>query len=224
MKKMISIIVSIIALTVLAPGHAKAANEASLVEQVVTTAGERLDALVHKITDPWINFKVTKKDIECLARNIFHEAANESEEGKAAVGIVTINRVKDSRFGKTICDVVHQRTVLTQRQERSEVRVVKTGYFGLGEERQVHKTVVTKEIPVCQFSWSCMTVRKPKTEDERWLESQQVAARLLDGEYIEWQTKYNNAMWFHATSIRPIWAKTKQRVERIGGHIFYAER
>ena len=32
------------------------------------------------------------KDIQCLARNIYFEAGSEPEEGKVAVGLVTINR------------------------------------------------------------------------------------------------------------------------------------
>ena len=52
---------------------------------------------------------VPSKQIECLARNMYFEAKNEPEEGIKAVGFVTMNRVADQSFPKTICDVVHQR-------------------------------------------------------------------------------------------------------------------
>jgi spore germination cell wall hydrolase CwlJ-like protein len=48
-----------------------------------------------------------RKDIQCLARNIFFEAGTESMLGKIAVGQVTVNRVKIGHWGETVCDVVH---------------------------------------------------------------------------------------------------------------------
>jgi spore germination cell wall hydrolase CwlJ-like protein len=53
------------------------------------------------------------KQLDCLAKNIYFEAAGESYEGKLAVAQVTINRVNDSRFPSTICGVVYQRTLGT---------------------------------------------------------------------------------------------------------------
>lgn len=52
---------------------------------------------------------VPSKQIECLARNMYFEAKNEPDEGIKAVGFVTMNRVADESFPKTICDVVHQK-------------------------------------------------------------------------------------------------------------------
>jgi hypothetical protein len=53
--------------------------------------------------------EVMAKDIDCLAKNIYYEAASESFEGKLAVAQVTINRTKSSRYPDTICDVVYQK-------------------------------------------------------------------------------------------------------------------
>lgn len=50
------------------------------------------------------------KQLECLARNVYWEAAGESFEGKVAVAQVTMNRLESGRFGNTICQVVFQRT------------------------------------------------------------------------------------------------------------------
>ena len=47
-------------------------------------------------------------DIECMAMNIYHEARNEPEAGKLAVGHVVMNRVSDPRFPGTVCGVVTQ--------------------------------------------------------------------------------------------------------------------
>lgn len=48
----------------------------------------------------------TSKDLYCLAKNIYHEAGQESTKGKYAVAQVTINRSKDNYFKGTICQVV----------------------------------------------------------------------------------------------------------------------
>lgn len=46
-------------------------------------------------------------DIECLARNVYHEARGESLEGQIAVAQVTVNRVHSSKFQNTVCGVVY---------------------------------------------------------------------------------------------------------------------
>jgi spore germination cell wall hydrolase CwlJ-like protein len=54
--------------------------------------------------------RLSSKQIECLAKNMYFEAKSEPEAGIKAVGFVTMNRVADASFPKTICDVVYQRT------------------------------------------------------------------------------------------------------------------
>lgn len=53
-----------------------------------------------------INRKFSRHDVNCLAKNIYYEAGVEPDMGKYAVAQVTINRVNDYRFGKTVCGVV----------------------------------------------------------------------------------------------------------------------
>lgn len=48
------------------------------------------------------------KQIECLARNIYFEAAIEQQDGWIAVANVTLNRVKNKKWPNTICEVVYQ--------------------------------------------------------------------------------------------------------------------
>lgn len=50
-----------------------------------------------------------QRQIDCLASNIFYEARGETEKGKIAVGLVTINRAKDARYPDDICAVVAQK-------------------------------------------------------------------------------------------------------------------
>lgn len=47
-----------------------------------------------------------KTELFCMAKNIYHEAGNQSTLGKFAVAQVTINRTKDPKFAGDVCDVV----------------------------------------------------------------------------------------------------------------------
>jgi spore germination cell wall hydrolase CwlJ-like protein len=46
-------------------------------------------------------------DIDCLAKNIYHEARGEPLEGQIAVAQVTLNRVQNPRYHNTVCGVVY---------------------------------------------------------------------------------------------------------------------
>ncbi|CAN5129551.1 hypothetical protein BH11PSE2_BH11PSE2_11330 [soil metagenome] len=47
--------------------------------------------------------------LECMAKVVHHEAANQSARGQLAVAQVMLNRVKSAAFPKTICAVANQR-------------------------------------------------------------------------------------------------------------------
>lgn len=51
-----------------------------------------------------------KKEIDCLALNLYKEARGEPLEGILAVASVTINRTKSALFPSSICEVVYQKT------------------------------------------------------------------------------------------------------------------
>lgn len=50
-----------------------------------------------------------KAELQCLAENIYHEAGNQSLVGKIAVGQVTLNRVHNPNYPKTVCGVINQK-------------------------------------------------------------------------------------------------------------------
>jgi spore germination cell wall hydrolase CwlJ-like protein len=176
---------------------------------------ERVGGVVTAITTPVVDLK----ELQCLARNIFFEAANEPEEGKVAVGLVTLNRTQDSRFGRTICGVVDQKMTRSYSQD---VVVEKRSLWTTN--REIH--TVWKQAVTCQFSWVCSKVKGPKSSDERWAESQRIARELLEdrGSFWDWRVKYAEALYFHAVTVRPPWARMKEHVGRVGGHHFYQER
>lgn len=55
------------------------------------------------------------RDLDCLTRNIYWEAANESFEGKVGVAQVTMNRVKSDKFANSVCGVVYQKNVFYEK-------------------------------------------------------------------------------------------------------------
>jgi spore germination cell wall hydrolase CwlJ-like protein len=55
------------------------------------------------------------KQLDCLTRNIYWEAASEPFEGKVAVAQVTMNRVAAGNFGNGVCGVVFQKNVFYEK-------------------------------------------------------------------------------------------------------------
>lgn len=50
-----------------------------------------------------------KKQVDCLAKNIYYESVGEPHQGRLAVASVTMNRIRSKDFPSTICEVVYQR-------------------------------------------------------------------------------------------------------------------
>ena len=130
----------------------------------------------------------------CMALNIYHEAKNQSMLGQIAVGQVVMNRVADSRFPDNVCDVVTEAVT----------------YKG------TNKPVLHK----CQFSWWCDGQKdEPDFTSNAWWNAQEYASIVLSGTIALDVTE--GATHYHATYVRPAWAKTKTKTTRIDKHIFY---
>ena len=130
----------------------------------------------------------------CLALNTYHEAKNQSMIGQVATAQVVMNRVADRRYPNTVCEVVKQ----GPKYKGSDVPVR-------------HK---------CQFSWFCDGKSdEPKKDSEAWFKAQDYARIVLSGRIVLDVTE--GATHYHATYVRPSWAKTKTRTTRIESHIFY---
>lgn len=71
-----------------------------------------------------------------------------------------------------------------------------------------------------QFSWANNHGRRWTTPTgPAWEESKRIAHEVLDqGKRVK---GLDDALFYHATYVRPVWARTKDRVTRIGQHIFY---
>ena len=59
-----------------------------------------------------ISMAERERQLNCLAKNIYFEAASEPFEGKVAVAQVTINRSESGKYPSDICGVVYQKNVV----------------------------------------------------------------------------------------------------------------
>ena len=50
---------------------------------------------------------LSAKELDCLAKNIYYEAGVEDRAGKIAVAQVTLNRLREGRWGNNVCSVVY---------------------------------------------------------------------------------------------------------------------
>ena len=133
------------------------------------------------------------RDSICLALNTYHEAKNQSMIGQIATAQVVMNRVADKRYPNTVCEVVKQGPK----------------YKG-------------SNIPVrhrCQFSWYCDGKDDMPKNEKAWKKAQDYAYLVLYNRISIDITE--GATHYHATYVKPSWAKTKTRTTRIEKHIFY---
>lgn len=85
-----------------------AGRVAHLAQAAVIAVGALLAAGQANAQDAAEAPRWSNDQVRCLALNVYHEARNQSFDGQLAVAHVTLNRVDDPRFPKTICRVVYQ--------------------------------------------------------------------------------------------------------------------
>jgi len=76
--------------------------------------------------------------------------------------------------------------------------------------------------PGCQFSFACNGDMKRAKAPGAWQSAESIAARIMTGE-IPLKNATGGATNFHAISVNPEWADTKERTTQIGNHIFYKD-
>ena len=146
-----------------------------------------------------LNFELENraKQVECLAKNIYHEARNEPFAGQLAVALVTLNRVYDDTFPNTVCDVVYQ---------------------------GIHTTDGFPKRDRCQFSWYCDGMSDVTANVKAYEETQKIAnlAMISYGSMKSQGLDYTEgAIYYHTHEISPRWSNSYPKVGRIGDHIFY---
>ena len=138
------------------------------------------------------------EEVECLAQNMYWESRNQSFRGLLAVGNVVMNRVADSRFPNTVCEVVHQSVM---------IKSWKTGEYIPKRNR-------------CQFSWYC-DGRSDEPKEKKVYQRLLTIARSMVYNNVSFIDITDGATHYHADYVRPAWAEVKTRTTRIGNHIFY---
>lgn len=74
----------------------------------------------------------------------------------------------------------------------------------------------------CQFSFACDRIRDRVTNMKLYNQIQQVAAATTSGKI--WLEEIGSSTHYHATYVRPRWARSMYKLSRIGKHIFYRTR
>lgn len=134
----------------------------------------------------------TKKQVDCLASNIYFEGRNQSDRGKIAVGLVTMNRVSTGMFADTVCGVVKQQTRGTCQ-------------FSWWCDAKLRAKAIAR--------------RFAQSEQEVYDDIRRLSAWIyFYHNRIEDFT--HGATFYHATYVQPRWKNVKKTV-RIDDHIFY---
>ncbi|BCP52633.1 hypothetical protein K32_12500 [Kaistia sp. 32K] len=72
----------------------------------------------------------------------------------------------------------------------------------------------------CQFSFACDGIPDRITDMESWKRAQMLAKRVLN-EDNWWNADVGSSTHYHATYVRPRWAKTMKKMQKLGHHVFY---
>lgn len=135
--------------------------------------------------------KKDKKQIECLAQNIYWEAGLEPYKGQLAVAMVTLKRVASAHFPKTVCGVVKQKRKQTCQ------------FSWWCEDHKREKTINNKFNP----------------QERMLLEDVRSVATYAFLNYKDIHDETKGALFYHNTSVNPEWKLKK--TTKIGNHIFY---
>lgn len=136
--------------------------------------------------------KEARQEVECLAQNIYFEAAHEPRQGHIAVAYVTYNRLKSGHFPSTYCSVVKQKTT----------QVCQFSWY-------------------CESKPRAIIDNRSLTTQNSALYNDIVDLALnfyLDPKQYKDPTK--GALFYHADYVFPGWPNMKQTAY-IGRHIFY---
>jgi len=175
-----------------------------------------LDRLIFRLTNQRNKHEslLTQRERECLARNIYHEAANEPVEGQIGVAQVTLNRSRDPFYPSDVCDVVYQRTTVTK--TKNEVVITK---HKNKKKQDLRVVPVTKRYVVCQFSWTCIRVVAPSSENAKYKKIRELVEDYAEGGYQDYREKFKKSLHYHAYYVSPNWPLN--RLAQVGAHIFY---
>ena len=163
------------------------------------------DSVKHISNSKWItiiaepigtydSFDEINKQLSCLQKNIYFEAAVESTAGKLAVAHVTYNRVKNKEFPSTFCDVIYEGK-----------------HYASGFPKRDQ----------CQFSWYCDGKHDRPYPGPMWKKTQELAKWFFTYK-DDLKDITDGALFYHADYINPPkWTKNITKTVQIDTHMFY---
>lgn len=122
---------------------------------------------------------LSSKELDCLAKNIYHEAGVEDRAGKVAVAQVTLNRLKEGRWGDTVCKVVYAKAQFSWTLDKKKRNAQPKGELweqSLAVAREFQKGVRVKGLEDSTH-YHADYIRDPK-----WAKAKQVAKQI--GQHI----------------------------------------
>jgi len=133
----------------------------------------------------------------CMALNVYYETRGSSLADSFAVTDVVLNRVEDTRYPNTVCEVVYQGL----KDNNGNMRRNK-----------------------CQFSWYCDGKADLPQNEEEWKRAQSIAWAIL--KWDQFRGISEGATHYHAHYVNPRWNRSRKgfsitRLGRIGAHIYY---
>jgi len=152
--------------------------------------------------------QITDRAPECLALNMYHEARGQGTAGLFAVSAVVLNRVNDTRFPNSVCEVVEQGPVRESWKTRKNE--------SLPQSKRKYYPIKNR----CQFSWFCDGKSDTPRNKKMYQELLDLAKLIMYNELILVDIT-DGALFYHADYVTPGWAKTKQKTVEIQDHIFY---
>ena len=154
--------------------------------------------------------KVHSDELECMSRNIYFEANNQSKAGQIAVARVVMNRVQDTRFPNTVCEVTQEGPTRESWKTKKDPT--------LADEDRIFYPVKHR----CQFSWYCDGKADEiisKENNHAWRVAQDIAFNVMV--FNKYSGLVEGATHYHADYVDPAWNKTITLVTKIDDHIFY---
>lgn len=137
----------------------------------------------------------TKKQIDCLAQNIYFEAGREPYEGKVGVAMVTLHRVNAKPWPNTICEVVQEK----------KLNICQFSWWCESHNKQ--KAITKKYTP---------------QEQKLYEKAEDVAVYVfMNYDELKKNDITKGSYFYHADYVSPGWKYTK--TTKIGQHIYYTK-
>lgn len=137
-----------------------------------------------------------RKEKECLALGLYHEARGEPVIGQYAVGATILNRVRSTAYPNTICDVVFQNQHLKNRCQFS------FACDGISD-RPRNKSSYVKMLRLAGHILNNGIAREAKFMGQTF------------------HSDIGSMTHYHRYDVSPSWSRKLKHVSQLGAHVFF---